>query len=364
MVRISDRKESHISISIEEDVQSRYKTTGFEDVHFIHRALPNISLEEVDVSTRIFGHKISAPILIESITGGTEKTRDINASLAEAAETLKLAMGVGSQRAALENPSLEYTFRVVREKAPNIFLIANLGAPQLVKGYGKKEAKQAVDMIDADALFIHLNPLQEIIQPEGETDYRGVHRKIEEIVNAVDVPVIVKETGAGIAYEEAVLLEKIGVNGIDVAGSGGTSWAAVEYFRAKKMKNKLRESLGRTFWDWGIPTASSIVEVHLSTKNMKIFGSGGIRNGLEVAKSIALGADMAGFAMPVLKPVIKGTKKAQEALKAFIEELRVAMFLTGCKTIEDLKSSPIIITGKISEWLKSRGFNPELYRRK
>lgn len=360
MAIIRDRKENHISIGIKEDVQARRITTGFKDVFLIHRALPEIALQEVDMSTSFLGHKLSAPILIESITGGTKKTRGINAALAEAAETLDLAMGVGSQRTALEKPQLAYTFQVAREKAPNIFLIANLGAPQLVQGYGSKEAQKAIEMIDADALFIHLNPLQEVIQPEGETDYKGILQKIQEIVNSVNVPVIVKETGAGIAAEEAVKIEATGVKGIDVAGAGGTSWAAVEYFRAKKTKNGVRERLGKTFWDWGIPTVASVVETHQSTK-LQIIASGGIRNGVEVAKSIALGASMAGFAMPLLKPATDNTEKVLEKLKIIINEFKTAMFLTGCKNIEELKAVPVVITGKMAEWLRVRGFNPKNY---
>jgi isopentenyl-diphosphate delta-isomerase len=272
-------------------------------------------------------------------------------------------MGVGSQRAAVEDSSLEYTFRVAREKAPNAFLIANLGAPQLARGYGVHEAEKAVKMIGANALFIHTNPLQEAIQPEGETDYRGVILKIKEIVEGLKVPVIVKETGAGIAAEDAEKMEAVGVRGVDVGGAGGTSWAAVEYFRAKKAKNSLRETLGETFWDWGIPTAASIIEVHQSTK-LKVIASGGVRTGLDVAKSIALGADVAGLAMPLLKPALKGTKYVTETLQTVIDGFKTAMFLTGCRKLEDLKRSQVVITGKTADWLEARGFKPEEYARR
>jgi len=317
----------------------------------------------VDTSVEFFSHRLSAPILIESITGGTKRALEINAALAEAAEMLGLAMGVGSQRAAIDDPSLEYTFKIAREKAPNAFLIANLGAPQLARGYGIPEAEKAVEMIGANALFIHTNPLQEAIQPEGETDYRGVIPKIKEIVEGVKVPVIVKETGAGIAAEEAKKIENVGVGGVDVSGAGGTSWAAVEYFRAKKAKNKFRERLGMSFWDWGIPTVASIVEVHQSTR-LKIIASGGVRNGIDVAKSIALGADVAGLAMPLLKPALQGTKNVRETLQVLISEFKTAMFLTGCEEIEGLKRSHVVITGKTAEWLQARGFTLEDYARR
>lgn len=363
MANTEKRKWSHIHIGINEDVQAHRVTTGFEDVFLVHKALPGVSLQEVETSTDFFGHRLSAPILIESITGGTKQALGINAALAEAAETLGLAMGVGSQRAAIEDSSLEYTFRVAREKAPNAFLIANLGAPQLARGYGVREAAKAVKMIGADALFIHTNPLQEAIQPEGETDYRGIIPKIKEIVDGLKVPVIVKETGAGIATEDAEKMEAVGVRGIDVGGAGGTSWAAVEHFRAKQAKDRLREALGETFWDWGISTATSIVEVHQSTK-LKVIAAGGVRSGLDVAKSIALGADVAGLAMPLLKPALKGTKCVEETLQIVIDGFKTAMFLTGCRTLEDLKRSQAVITGKTAEWLKARGFKPEAYARR
>jgi len=226
-------------------------TTGFEDVFFVHRALPEVEKDKINVSTVAFNHKFSAPLIVGAMTGGTLKAMKINSVIAEAVEEMSLGMGVGSQRVAIEDPKLERTFSVVRKRAPTAFIVANLGGPQLVKGYGAEEAKKAVDMIEADALAIHLNPLQEVVQPEGETNYMGVLRRIGEIVKALDVPVIVKETGAGIAAEEAKVLEGVGVDGIDVAGVGGTSWAAVEYHRAKETQDESRQRLGETFWDWG-----------------------------------------------------------------------------------------------------------------
>jgi len=360
---IEGRKLSHINLCLEENVQARNASTGFGDVFFVHRALPEISIKEVDTRTEFFGHGVSAPILIEPMTGGVRKAARINATLAEAAEIVGVPLGIGSQRAAIENPSLAYTYKVARERAPNIFLIANLGVAQLTNGYGVAEAQRAVDMIEADALALHLNPLQEAVQPEGEREYSKALPRIKEITEALSVPVIIKETGAGIAAEEAKTIEDVGAKGIDVSGVGGTSWAAVECYRAKKLKDRLHEKLGESFWDWGIPTAVGVVEAHLSTK-LKVIASGGVRTGLDVAKAIALGSDIAGLALPLLKPALEGTEKVVETLQTLIEELRIAMFLTGSKSIEDLRSSSVVIIGKTAEWLRVRGFDVESYSRR
>jgi len=361
--QIKERKEEHIEICLEEEVKARKVTAGFEDVHLIHRALPEISEKEIDLSTTVFGHVFSAPLIVEAITGGTEKAVKINAAIAQAVEELGLGMGVGSQRAAIEDPTLERTFNIARKKAPNAFLIANLGGPQLTKGYGAKEAQRAVDMIQADALAIHLNPVQEAVQPEGETDYRGILEKVSEIVNTLDVPVIVKETGAGIAAEEAKRLKAIGVAGIDIAGVGGTSWAAVEYHRAKKRGDWLAQTLGEILWDWGIPTAISLVEVAQSV-SLPIIASGGIRSGRDVAKAIALGASLTGIARPALAPALKGSAEVKRKLSMTIDQLRSVMFLVGADSTEKLTSSPVVLTGKTAEWLRARGIRPEDYARR
>ncbi len=302
-------------------------------------------------------------MIVEAITGGTEKAVKINAAIAQAVEELGLGMGVGSQRAAIEDPTLERTFNIARKKAPNAFLIANLGGPQLTKGYGAKEAQRAVDMIQADALAIHINPVQEAVQPEGETDDRGILEKVSEIVNTLDVPVIVKETGAGIAAEEAKRLKAIGVAGIDIAGVGGTSWAAVEYHRAKKRGDWLAQTLGEILWDWGIPTAISLVEVAQSV-SLPIIASGGIRSGRDVAKAIALGASLTGIARPALAPALKGSAEVKRKLSMTIDQLRSVMFLVGADSTEKLTSSPVVLTGKTAEWLRARGIRPEDYARR
>ncbi|MEM2936159.1 MAG: type 2 isopentenyl-diphosphate Delta-isomerase [Candidatus Bathyarchaeia archaeon] len=357
------RKSNHIRISLEKDVQAQHITTGFEDIFFVHKALPEIGKEEIDLSVRVLNHNFSAPLIVEAMTGGTDEAVKINANIAQAVENLRLGMGVGSQRAAIENPRLEKAYTIARENAPTAFLIANIGAPQLVKGYGIKEAKMAVEMINADALAIHLNPLQEVIQPEGETNYRGVLKKVGEIAQELAVPVIVKETGAGISSEVAKMLEGIGISGIDVAAAGGTSWAAVEYHRAERVQDEFLQRLGKTFWDWGIPTAVSTVEVAQSV-HLTLIASGGVRSGTDVAKALALGADLAGTASPILLPATKGPEEVQKTLHFMIEELRNTMFLVGVESIDKLKRVPVVITGKTAEWLRARGFQPELYARR
>ena len=360
---IEKRKTNHIRICIEENVKARQATTGFEDIFLVHRALPEIERDKINLSTKVFNHKLSAPLIVEAMTGGTAETAKINMAIAEAVEELGLGMGVGSQRAAIENPKLENTFAVARKKAPTAFLIANIGAPQLVREYSVAQAKRAVEMIDADALAIHLNPLQEVIQPEGETNYVGVLEKIREMTQALDVPVIAKETGTGIAVEEAKMLEAAGAAGIDVAGVGGTSWAAVEYHRAKKLQDKFRQKLGEDFWDWGIPTAASLVEV-VQSVNLPVIASGGVRSGIDIAKSLALGASLAGMASPILRPATKDSNKVKKALQFIIEELKNTMFLVGAESTQKLRKAPLVLTGKTAEWLRMRGFQLERYARR
>jgi len=361
--QIEERKVDHIKICLEENVQTRHATTGFEDVFLVHKALPEIERDKIDLSTTVFNHELSAPLLVGAMTGGTAKALKINAAIAEAVEKLGLGMGVGSQRVAIEDPKLASSFAIVRDKAPTAFLVANIGGPQLVGGYCIKEARKAVDMLEANALAIHLNPLQEAIQPEGETNYSGVFNKICEIAQALEVPVIVKETGAGIAAEEAKVLEEAGVAGIDVAGVGGTSWAAVEYHRAKRLKDEFRQRLGETFWDWGIPTAVSLVEV-VQSVHLTVIASGGIRRGTDVAKSLVLGASLASMASPILQSATKGPEEVKKALQFVIEELRNTMFLVGAESIQKLQKTSVVLTGKTAEWLRMRGFKPELYARR
>ena len=297
------------------------------------------------------------------MTGGTEKATEINLAIAQAVEELGLGMGVGSQRAALENSMLEKTFTIVRKKAPKTFIISNIGGAQIAREYNIGKVRRIIEMIDADALAIHLNPLQEIVQPEGEATYAGVIEKIKMIVESIDVPVIIKETGAGISAETAKKLEEAGVACIDVAGAGGTSWAAVEYYRALEQGDESGQELGLLFWNWGIPTVVSLVEV-VQSINLPIIASGGLRSGLDIAKAIALGASMTGLARPILESASRGYENVRKKLCSLINHLRCAMFLVGASSIEDLKETPLVILGKTAEWLKARGFSLEIYARR
>jgi isopentenyl-diphosphate delta-isomerase len=356
------RKAEHIRISLNQDVQARTATTGLEDVHLVHKALPEIDKTKISLSTTVFGHKFAAPLVAGAITGGTQEASKINAVIAEAVEELGLGMGVGSQRAAIEDKRLEKTFSIVRKKAPNAFLIANVGGVQLVNGFGVKEARRAIEMIDADTLAVHLNPLQEAIQPEGQTNFAGILERIGDIAEQLDTPVIVKETGAGIAAEDAKKLEEAGVKGIDVSGVGGTSFAAVEYHRAKRESSSQRR-LGDVFWDWGVPTAASVAEV-CQTVRIPVIASGGIRDGLDVAKALSLGASLASLSQPVLQAAVKGVKETKDLLSLMIDELMNTMFLVGAESVRKLQGSPVVVSGKTAEWLRRRGFNVEGYARR
>jgi len=360
---IAKRKADHIKIALKRNVQAREVTTGFEDVHLIHRALPEVDKQEIDLTTFLFNHKFTAPLIVGAITGGTLEAAKINATIAEAVEKLGLGMGVGSQRVALENKKLEKTFAIARKKAPTAFLIANIGGIQLVNGYGVKEARRAIEMIDADALAIHLNPLQEIVQPEGQTNFSKVLKRIAEIAREIDKPIFAKETGAGIAAEDAKKLEEAGVKCIDVSGVGGTTFAAVEYYRDEKRKNDFQHMLGDVFWDWGVPTAISIVEV-FQTVSVPVIASGGIRSGVDMAKALGLGASLTSLSQPILQAAAKNLEETEKILLRLIEELKSAMFLVGAKSVCELKEKPLVITGKTAEWLKLRGFNVKNYAKR
>ncbi len=354
--RTEKRKASHLRICLDREVQARNIRTGFEDITLVHRALPEIDRDEIDLSTIFLKKQLRAPFIFSAMTGGVKEAEKINIVLAEAAESLGLGMGVGSQRVAIENRRLSRTFRVARDYAPSIPLIANLGASQLRSGWGIKEALEAVDMIEADALAIHLNPLQEVAQPEGEPGYRGVLEKIMELKERLPVPLIVKETGAGISREDAKRLEEARVDFLDVGGAGGTSWAAVEYYRAEESDDVSGMRLGKTFWDWGIPTAASIFECARST-SVPIIASGGIRSGLDAAKAITLGASFVGIALPLLKSAAKGRRELESEVEMILDELRSAMFLTSAVDLEELKGSPLVVKGVLADWLVSRGYS-------
>jgi isopentenyl-diphosphate delta-isomerase len=354
----SERKFSHLEICRDRDVGSKKETTHLEDVSFIHDAAPEIALEDVDLSCKLFGKSISAPLLISAMTGGHPQTRQINENLAFAASKLRLGMCVGSQRAALEDPSQEGTFKVVREVSKDILIIANIGAAQLLAPNGNDAGMRAVDMLDADALAVHLNPLQELVQPGGQSNYRGVVKAITSLVIVLSVPVVVKETGCGISKEVAGRLLEAGAAAIDVAGVGGTSWSAVEHYNACSVGDELKAGAAETFWDWGLPTAMSICEVASLKGRFTIIASGGIKTGLDVAKSLALGADAAGIARPLLVPAFAGGKEVEARLARIIYEMEVAAMLVGAKSVVDLKKAKVVINGKLLEWLKERKIRP------
>jgi len=360
---IKGRKADHIAICLKEDVQAQNVTTGFEDVSLVHKALPEIEREKIDLSTTVFGYKFSAPLLVGAMTGGTPEAKKINAAIAQAVEELHLGMGVGSQRIAVDNPKVADSFSVVREKAPTAFVLANIGGPQLVTKYGVKEAQQAVDMVKANALAIHLNPLQEAVQPEGDTNYANLLQNICRLAQDLDVPVVVKEIGAGISAEDASMLEAAGVAGIDVAGAGGTSWSAVEYFRAEARGDVFSQRLGETFWDWGIPTAVSVVEA-VNSVRLPVVASGGIRTGVDAVKCLALGASLVSSTYPFLAPATAGSEHFKKVLLHFVGEVRNAMFLVGANSVQKLQKVPVVVTGKTAEWLRLRGFQPEVYARR
>ena len=333
---ISARKSDHIRINLEQDVRSGL-TTGLENYRFIHRAMPELDLSDVDLSQQVFGKKLHAPILISSMTGGNEEAAGINRLLAEAAQATGIAMGLGSQRAAIELPDLAPTFQV-RQVAPDILLFANLGAVQLNYNYGIAECQRAVDMIQADALILHLNALQEAVQPEGNTHFAGLADKIETICKALPVPVIVKEVGWGFSEQDARRLADAGVSAIDVAGAGGTSWSQVEMHRAK---DESQARLAAAFINWGIPTAEAILNVHRAAPELMIIASGGLRSGVEIAKCIALGANLGGMAGPFLKAAARSSEAVIQTIQEIQREVQVTMFAAGARGIDQLKSTPL-----------------------
>ncbi len=329
---IEKRKTDHIKINLEKDIRSAL-TTGLEKYHFIHEALPELNLDDIDTGLTLFGKQLDAPILISSMTGGTLQAGTINRRLAEAAQSTRTAMGVGSQRAALEDKSQAKTFQV-RKYASDILLFANIGAVQLNYGYGIDHCRRAVDMIQADALYLHLNPLQEAVQHGGDTNFKGLAKKIEGICKKLEVPVIAKEVGWGISERTAKLLSNCGVSAIDVAGAGGTSWSQVEMHRAP---DEFTRQLAATFVGWGIPTAESIINTKRAVPGTLIFASGGLKDGLDIAKCIALGATLGGMAGQFLKAAAVSTEKAVEIMKLTKRQIEVAMFATSVGNIEQLR---------------------------
>lgn len=329
------RKADHIRICLEEDVQFHQTTNGLERYRFIHCCLPEINLDEIDISTAFLGKQLGAPLLISSMTGGTEQALIINHRLAQVAQHYKIAMGVGSQRVAVEKPQVADTF-AVRKYAPDVLLFANLGAVQLNYNYGLEQCLRIIDILEADALILHLNPLQECIQPKGDRNFKGLLDKIAELCAKLPIPVIAKEVGNGISAAMAEKLMASGVRAIDVAGAGGTSWAKVESERAE---NALQRRLGRTFADWGLPTAECITSIRAVAPDVPLIASGGLRHGLDVAKALVLGADIAGLAMSFLQAAAVSEAAVYDLAEVLIAEMTTVLFCTGNATLEQLKSS-------------------------
>ena len=328
--RLPQRKDDHIKINLEQDVQSTI-STGFERIALKHFALPELDFAHIDTTLTLFNKQLVAPILISSMTGGTAAGTGFNRTLAMAAEQCGIAMGVGSQRAAIEDPELAESFNI-RRFAPNALLFANLGAVQLNYGFGVEECQKAVDMLEADALYLHLNPLQEALQTEGNHNFSGLLPKIEKVCRTLSVPVLVKEVGWGIGLETARQLLDAGVTGIDVAGAGGTSWAKVEMYRQPDL---LKASINAAFGDWGIPTARNLMQLRELEGDPLIFASGGLRDGVDLAKSLALGARLGGFARKFLKAANVGESELINQIEVIKTQLRVAMFACGVSSLSD-----------------------------
>ena len=332
---LEQRKLEHLHINLEQDVRFPRLTTGLERYHFVHNALPEVSLRKLDLSTTFLGKKLRLPLLISSMTGGTAEAQRINLHLAEAAQATRIAMGLGSLRAALEAPHLADTFRV-RHLAPDILLLANLGAAQLKTGFTPDDCQRAVDLAEADALILHLNPLQEALQADGDTDWRGLLDNIQAVCQRLDVPVVVKEVGWGISAGVARRLVEAGVTVIDVAGAGGTSWSQVEMHRAPTQR--LRRICAE-FADWGIPTADALVEIRATLPDTLLIASGGLRSGMDLAKCLALGANLGGLAGPFLHAANTSAQAVVDLVDETADLLRTIMFSLGIPEVESLRGT-------------------------
>ena len=347
----SVRKLEHIDIVLNKPVEGP-STTMFEYVFIPYIAYSDISLDDVRLETDFLGKRLTAPLIISGMTGGASGTEKINRALAEVARDCRIALGVGSQRAAVEDPSLEYTFRVVREVAPEIPVVANLGAAEVVR-YEINSVVKAVDMVEADALAIHLNLAQEAVQPEGIPAFKGLGKKVSKLIQELSVPIIIKEVGAGLSYEVVKYFRGLGIKYFDTEGAGGTNWVLVEMFRARKAGDHVKERLAQFLAEWGVPTAASIIEARNAAPDSVIIGSGGLRTSLDAIKALRLGADLVGMARPFIKAYFNG--ELREFVEAFIHGLKVSLMLAGAKDLRDLRARPVIITSLLKEWINSRG---------
>jgi len=359
---VKQRKIEHVSVALGQDV-SVAQRANWNDIQFVHQALPEVDLDEIDTSVTFLGRKLRYPIFISSLTGGHPDVTFINANLARAAERYGLALGVGSQRAAIVNPDVSNSYAVTRQQAPNTFLIANIGAPQLIKQarhepFTLEQVQRAIDMIGADALAVHMNSLQEAAQPEGDRRAVGEAAALKALTARLSLPVIAKETGAGVCREQALLLRSCGVAAIDVGGAGGSSMSAMEAARSEARGDERTRNIGLLYRDWGIATPIAVVEA--SAAQLPLISTGGVRNGLDMARALALGATLVGMGFPFLKAASQSYEAVCELLERVIAELKVAMQLSGAATITALQHVDIVVTGETRNWLTMRGFEETL----
>ena len=359
---VEQRKIEHVSIALGQDVSAQQRA-NWNDIQFVHQALPEVDLDEIDTSVTFLGHTLRYPIFMSSLTGGHPDVISINRNLARAAEQYGLALGVGSQRAAIVNPDVASSYAVTRENAPNAFLIANIGAPQLIPqahhpAFTLAQAQQAIDMIGANALAVHMNSLQEAAQPEGDRRSVGEANALKNLTSQVSVPVIAKETGAGVCREQALLLRSCGVSAIDVGGAGGSSMSAMEAARSKARGDDKTLNIGLLYRDWGIATPICVVEANVA--RLPLISTGGVRNGLDIALALALGATLAGMGFPFLKAASASYERVCELLETVIAELKVAMQLSGVRSVREMQETDVVITGETRNWLSLRGFDETL----
>ena len=359
---VKQRKIEHVTVALGQDVSAPQRA-NWGDVHFVHQALPEVDLDAIDTSVSFLHRRLRYPLFISSLTGGHPDVTTINHNLARAAETYGIALGVGSQRAAIVNPDVADSYAITRETAPNAFLIANIGAPQLITqakhpAFTYEQVQRAIDMIGANALAVHMNSLQEAAQPEGDRRAVGAANALKRITQQVGIPVIAKETGAGVSREQAMLLHSCGVSAIDVGGAGGSSMAAMEAARSQSRGDERTMNIGLLYRDWGIATPIAVVEA--SAAKLPLISTGGVRNGLDIARALALGATLVGMGFPFLKAASESYESVCELLETVIAELRVAMQLSGAATIEQLRQVDVVVMGETREWLSLRGFDEDL----
>jgi isopentenyl-diphosphate Delta-isomerase len=359
---VKQRKIEHVSVALGQDI-SVAQRANWNDIQFVHQALPEVDLDEIDTSVNFLGHTLRYPIFISSLTGGHPDVTSINRNLSRAAEHYGLALGVGSQRAGIVNPGVSSSYAITRQYAPNTFLIANIGAPQLIvqsrhAAFTTEQVERAIDMIGANALAVHMNSLQEATQPEGDRRAVGEAAALKALISKVNVPVIAKETGAGVCREQALLLRSCGVAAIDVGGAGGSSMPAMEAARSEARGDARTRNIGLLYRDWGIATPVSIVES--SVAGLPLIATGGVRNGLDMARALAMGATLVGMGFPFLKAASQSYEAVCELLETVIAELKVAIQLSGAPTIGQLQQVDIVVTGETRNWLTVRGFEEEL----